>query len=491
MDAQEGPVELDVIIIGAGISGINSAYRIETQAPAGTTYTILEARDRLGGTWDFFKYPGIRSDSDLHTFGFAWRPWKEDRAIADGASIIKYLKESAAETGIDKKIRYRHNVLAADWSSDALKWTFEVEADGQIKTFRSRFMIIGTGYYDYEEPMAANIPGIENFKGTVVHPQLWPEDLDYSNKEMVIIGSGATAVTLLPVIAKTASKVTMLQRSPTYFISIPTNDLISRFSRWALPSSIGLQFLRMRSLFISYMFFYFSRSFPKLARNMLVGSVKKELPPTILADPYFMPTYNPWEQRLCFCPDGDFFEALRSGKADVVTDHIKTVTDGAILLESGLTLKPDIICTATGLKLRIAGGIRVTVDVEVINPAEKFLWKGVMLQDLPNAAFIIGYTNNSWTLGADAAIQLVARLMNSMKRKGQEAAVPRVENPEEIEPRPFLDLNSTYLQKATHLMPKVGGKGQWSPRTNYFLDLNQAKRGNITTGLEFITARGS
>lgn len=354
-------VDYDVIIVGSGISGINSAYRVQTQVP-NATYTILEARGGLGGTWDFFKYPGIRSDSDLHTFGFPWRPWTERRAIADGPSIVRYLKESAEEYGIDKKIQYNHKVISADWSSDTLNWSLEVQHNGETKTMRGRFLILGTGYYNYDEPMESKIPGLERFKGTTVHPQFWPEDLDYSNKKMVIIGSGATAVTLLPVVAKTASHVTMLQRSPSYVLSLPNGDPLGEFYHRFLPLSWAHKLDRYRFLVFGFLFYHFCRFFPNAARGVLAKATKKQLPPSVLFDPHFVPTYNPWDQRLCLCPDGDFYEAMRSGKADVVTGHIKTVTEKGILLESGETITADIICTATGLKLKIAGGMTFTVD---------------------------------------------------------------------------------------------------------------------------------
>lgn len=482
--ATEKVVDYDVIIVGSGISGINSAYRVQTQVP-NATYTILEARGGLGGTWDFFKYPGIRSDSDLHTFGFSWRPWTERRAIADGPSIVRYLKESAEEYGIDKKIQYNHKVISVDWSSDTLNWSLEVQHNGETKTMRGRFLILGTGYYNYDEPMESKIPGLERFKGTTVHPQFWPEDLDYSNKKMVIIGSGATAVTLLPVVAKTASHVTMLQRSPSYVLSLPNGDPLGEFYHRFLPLSWAHKLDRYRFLVFGFLFYHFCRFFPNAARGVLAKATKKQLPSSVLFDPHFVPTYNPWDQRLCLCPDGDFYEAMRSGKADVVTGHIKTVTEKGILLESGETITADIICTATGLKLKIAGGMTFTVDGQKLHVPDKFLWKGIMLQDLPNAAFVLGYTNASWTLGADATAQLVTRLMNHMRKNGFAAAVPRVQNPDGMKSQPVLNLKSTYLQNAASFMPKAGSVGQWRPRSNYFRDMHEAKRGDITTGLEF------
>ncbi|KAF2430049.1 monooxygenase flavin-binding family protein-like protein [Tothia fuscella] len=483
--------DYDVIIIGAGISGLNTAYRIQTQAPPGTTYCILEARSQLGGTWDFFKYPGLRSDSDLQTFGFEWRPWgnlvsEGHAAIVDGGSIVKYLRTCAEETGIDKKIHFEHKVVAADWSSKQLKWTLDVDVNGQQKKFRGGFMVLGTGYYDYDTPLPAVIPGIERFKGQVVHPQFWPQDLDYTNKKMIIIGSGATAITMLPVIAKKASHVTMVQRSPTYIMALPSKDPLGNLIHKILPPSWAFTLNRLKYMMMGYFFFYFCRTFPNAGKKLIAAQTKKQLPPHVPLDPHFVPKYNPWEQRLCICPDGDFYTAIRKGKADVVTGNIKTVTEKGILMESGETLTTDIICTATGLKVHLAGGTKLSVDgIPLIIP-EKFMWKGVMLQDLPNAAFVIGYTNASWTLGADATAHMITRLLNYMAKNGFKAAVPRVEEGEEMESTPMLNLNSTYLQRASGMMPKSGNKGQWRPRTNYFSDMSAARWGDITSGLEFL-----
>lgn len=472
----EEVLDYDVLIVGAGISGINSAYRIQTQLP-GATYAILEARGRLGGTWDFFRYPGVRSDSDLHTFGLPWRPWTEKRAIADGSSIVKYLRDSAEEFGIDKKIRYHHKVAAAHWDSEEQKWTLEVQHDSTTKSVSCRFLILGTGYYDYQEAMKANIPGLENFKGQVIHPQFWPEHVDYKEKNMIIVGSGATAITLLPVIAKMASHVTMLQRSPSYIVSLPTADPLSTLYHRFLPSSWAFKLDRLRFISFSYYFFYFCRWFPNLARRSLAKETQRQLPPSLKLDPHFVPTYNPWDQRMCLCPDGDFYEALRSRKASVATGRIDTVTEKGIRLESGETLEADIICTATGLRLQMAGGMSFFIDGQKLHVPDKFMWKGVMLQDLPNAAFVMGYTNASWTLGADATAQLLTRLMNYMRSNGHKVAIPRLPNPEAMKPLPMLNLNSTYIHNAKDIMPKAGSEGQWRPRSNYFRDIMVAKRG--------------
>ena len=479
------PEEYDVVIIGSGISGINSAQRIKTQAPPGTTYTILESRADMGGTWNFFKYPGIRSDSDLHTFGFPWRPWKSNRTIADGPSIMKYMRECAESEGIDKKIRFNHKVTDAAWDSNKLKWTLTVDVHGQQRTFIARFLILGTGYYDYEEPMKTVIPGLENFKGKVIHPQFWPEDYDYTGKNIGIIGSGATAVTILPVISEKAKNVTLIQRSPSYVLSIPQDDALAGFYRRFLPTVMADKIDRIRHIMEGYILFYLCRAFPNAARKILLWLSQKQLPKHISVDPHFMPSYNPWEQRLCLCPNGDFYKGLRRGNCHIVTGTIKTVTEKGILMNSGETLNFDTIVTATGLKLKLAGGVRFTIDGKSLNVGDKFMWKGVMLQDLPNTAFVVGYTNASWTLGAEATAQMVVRLLGDMKRSGYVAAVPRLNNPENMPSTPMLNLNSTYIKNALTVMPKAGAVGQWKPRSNYISDLREAKRGDLITDLEF------
>ncbi|KAL1963473.1 hypothetical protein VTN77DRAFT_8374 [Rasamsonia byssochlamydoides] len=476
----------DIAIIGAGISGINTAYRVQTNLPS-YSYTILEARGAIGGTWDLFRYPGIRSDSDLYTFGFAWHPWTKDNPIADGPSISKYMRDTAAKYGIDRHIRFHHRLIAADWSSDKRLWTLTVDADGQTRYFHARFVVFGTGYYDYNEPLPAVIPGLETFKGRTVHPQFWPEDLDYTDKKVVVIGSGATAVTLVPELAKKASRVTMLQRSPSYIMALP-NESRSWFS-WLLPSIIQHKLKRLGWILTSRLLFLFCQTFPNVARWALRRRAMRLLPANIPHDPHFKPRYNPWDQRLCICPDGDFFRALRSGRADVKTDTIRTVTEHGIDLDSGETLDADIIVTATGLKLLIAGGAKVVVDGEKIDISEKYIWNSVMLQDVPNAAFVIGYTNASWTLGADATALLVCRLLKYMARRNIVAAIPRVDDPAKLQPRKLLNLSSTYIATAEKSLPKAANTRPWLPRDNYISDLFTALFGRLDTGLELV--RGS
>jgi cation diffusion facilitator CzcD-associated flavoprotein CzcO len=485
---QRQTADFDVVIVGAGISGINAGYRVQTEFP-GHSYTIIETRNAIGGTWDLFRYPGIRSDSDLHTFGFPWRPWTDRKAIADGTSIRNYIRESAEKFGIDKKIRFHHKLLAGDWSSDEQNWSLTVDADGEEQIYKARFVILSTGYYDYDEPLKATIPGIDNFKGITIHPQFWPEDLDYTGKKMVIIGSGATSITLFPVLAEKAEKVTMLQRSPTYILALPSVDPTGDLIRKVLPGWMAHRIVRWKFLVLPFLFFKFCRAFPNAARKVIRANAEKQLPKSMPHDPNFNPSYNPWEQRLCVCPDGDFFKALRERNSDIVTDTIKNVTATGIETESGKTIEADVIITATGLKMRLAGGAKMSVDGVHVNFSEKYLWKGVMLQDLPNAAVVIGYTNASWTLGADATAQLVCRLMKYMESKRLTSAVPRVKNGEKLKAQPVLNLNSTYIEKAKGQLPKAGDSGPWQPRANYLTDHWVASHGNLTTGLDF-TASG-
>ena len=476
--------DFDVVIVGAGISGVNAAYRIQTELPD-ASYIILEARGGMGGTWDLFKYPGIRSDSDLHTFGFPWRPWTGKNAIVDGISIRDYIRESAAVNGIDRKVLYHHKAISGNWSTDQQAWSLLVDADREKRYFHGRFVIFSTGYYDYEEALPSLVPGIDNFKGTAIHPQFWPEDLDYKDKKIAVIGSGATAVTLVPVLAEEASQVTMVQRSPTYILSRPRSDPMGEWMKKFLPSWIAYRLIRLKFLVLPFLFFKFCRQYPTAARRIIKNATVKQLPSDIPHDPNFEPKYNPWEQRLCMCPDGDFYKSLNAGNVNIVTGTIETVTEHGIQMQSGEILDPDIIITATGLKILIAGGIKFSIDNEHIDITKKFLWKGIMLQDLPNAATVIGYTNASWTLGADATAVHVCRLLKYMKENGHTMVVPRLHDPSSVKPVSPLNLNSTYVEKGKGSMPKAGDTAPWLPRSTYFTDLWEAKFGNIHDQLEF------
>lgn len=473
----------DVIIVGAGISGINAAYRVQSELP-GYSYALLEARDAIGGTWDLFRYPGIRSDSDLFTFGFSWQPWNQDNPIAEGGSISKYMRETAKLHGIDSHILLRHSLNSADWSTSDNTWSLSVDHDGQEKNYTARFIIFGTGYYDYKTPLQTSIPGLDNFEGQTIHPQFWPENLDYNDKKVVIIGSGATAVTLLPKMAEKANRVTMLQRSPTYILSLPnrnTNPLA-----WFLPRSWFRKFQRISWIITSRIFFLFCQKFPAFARLILRLSVSRQLPKHVPHDPHFQPKYNPWDQRLCVCPDGDFFKSLHTGRAEVKTDTIDSVTEKGIKLNSGDELSADIIITATGLRLQIAGGAAISVDGKKIDISEKYLWNGVMLQDVPNASFVIGYTNASWTLGADATALFITRLLKNLENRKMVAAIPSMKDSSNLQQRPLLNLNSTYVSVASKDLPKAADRGPWQPRDNYLSDYMFSQYGKLDQELQLV-----
>lgn len=475
--------DFDVVIIGAGISGINSAYRIQSNFP-NYKYCILEARDTIGGTWDLFKYPGIRSDSDLFTFGFQWYPWDRNNPIATGESILEYLGEASSKFGIDQNIRFKTKLQHASWSTEYQEWTLSVQKGEKHTSISARFVIFGTGYYDYSTPLQAHIPGLDNFAGQVIHPQFWPEKLDYTDKKIVVIGSGATAVTLIPKLAEKAKLATMLQRSPTYIVALP-NRSTSSIVDYIVPRAMALQLKRMRWIITSRLFFLFCRSFPGGARWLFRKGTLRLLPTNMSFDPHFNPTYNPWTQRLCVCPDGDFYKALHTGHADVVTGTIKTVTPAGIQLNSGTFLDADIIVTATGLKLQLAGGATVDVDGKPLSPADKFIWRGSMLQDVPNASFVMGYTNASWTLGADATATMIVRLLQTLEQKESTSVVARVQNPESLETTPLLNLDSTYLKSATNIMPKAATTGAFAARSNYLADDFSARYGNLES-LEWV-----
>ncbi|KAL2692487.1 hypothetical protein Neosp_002897 [[Neocosmospora] mangrovei] len=472
----------DVVIVGAGLSGINAAHHIQEKLP-NLTYTILEGRESLGGTWDLFRYPGIRSDTDLHSFGFGWFPWVEKRAIADGASIVRYLRDAAEKEGIDRHMQFKRRVVSANWDSADQSWSLVVETSpGETLEYQARFLILGTGYYDYNEPRKPDIPGLDSFDGQVIHPQFWPEELDYADKEIVIVGSGATAITLLPNLASKAKHVTMLQRSPTYILSIDNSTGNSWFHRM-LPELWSFKLSRWVFIWTTAMIFYLCRAFPHAARSKLQRWVGEQLPAHVPMDPHFTPLYRPWDQRLCFSPNGDFFKAIREDNANVVTDRISQVKGDAVVLSSGRELKADIIVTATGLKLKVGSDIKITVDGELIHLSEKVAWRASMLSDVPNLAIMIGYVNASWTLGADVTAHLICRLLSHLQKKEKTSAVPRF--PSNVQPRPLWDLDATYVKQAEKSMPKCGDSGPWKGRTNYFYDLWRAKHAGITDGLEF------
>ena len=488
--------DYDFIIIGAGASGINAAHKVQTEFPD-ARYVVLEARDTIGGTWNFFKYPGLRSDSYLTSFGFRWRPWSEEREIAEGARIQRYLEDSAAHAGIDKHIQFNHRVVSADWSSDQNTWTVEVDVHGgeDKKMLKSTFVLVCSGYYDYETPLQAEIPGLSNFKGTVVHPQFWPDDLDYSGKRVVIIGSGATAVTILPVMAKTAAKVTMLQRSPTYVVPLPSVPGHIFAVRRFLPKRLADPLNFWKDVIFQSLVRMFCLTFPNFARKIFIKTMARELKGSgIPVDPHFTPQYFPWDQRLCVCPDSDFYDALRGGNCDVITDHIDTVTESGIKTRGGETIDADIIVTATGLRLLVLGGVSCTVDGQPFEMREKFAWRNFMLEGVPNMAMVIGYTNMSWTLGSDACLRVLMRIIHHTKKIGAVAFRPVVQNREALKAEPIIGMKSTYFLVAHDRMPRKGHVDPWDERKGFISDSLLAKFGTIATitkGLSFTMGLGN
>lgn len=472
----------DVLVVGAGLSGISAGVHLRTTCPK-KTFAILESRDAIGGTWDLFRYPGIRSDSDMHTLGYSFRPWKEEKAIADGPSILEYVRSTAKDYGIDREIRFGHRVVRAAFSSDTARWTVEVERkDGETQKLSCQFLFVCSGYYDYEEGYTPKFPGIERFGGRVVHPQKWTPDVEYAGKRVIVIGSGATAVTLVPALAEKAAHVTMLQRSPTYIVSRPAVDAIATRLRKRLPEKVAYGLTRWKNVAMALAFYQVCRKFPARAKKAMVGEVQKALGQTVDVATHFTPTYNPWDQRVCLVPDGDLFEPLRSGKAEVVTDQIETFTEKGILLRSGRTLEADLIVTATGLKLLFIGGMKLTVDGHEVEPSKAMNYKGAMLSDVPNMAVTFGYTNASWTLKCDLTCELVCRLLTLMDQKGYRICVPRLTDPE-VQEEPLLDFSSGYVQRALSELPKQGSKAPWRVHQNYALDLMTLRHGPLEDGV--------
>lgn len=470
----------DVLIVGAGISGIGAAYHLHERCP-GRTYAILENRERIGGTWDLFRYPGIRSDSDMHTLGFRFKPWEARRAIADGDSILEYLEETATEGQIHEHIRFGHHVDRASWSSDDARWTVEATRAGETVRLTCNFLFMCSGYYDYEGGYAPRFEGQDRFRGTIVHPQQWPEDLDYAGKRVVVIGSGATAVTLVPAMADTAAHVTMLQRTPTYILSLPWEDAIANALKERLPPKVAYAATRWKNVMMGMLIFTLSRRAPERMRKLIVESARKQLGDDYPVEKHFNPPYSPWDQRLCLAPDGDFFQAIREGKASVVTDHIDTFTETGIRTRSGEELEADVIVTATGLKLKFLGGVEVSVDGEQIVPSEHMTYKAMMLSDVPNLALTFGYTNASWTLKADLTSEYVCRLLNHMEAHGYRACTPRSDpSMPEI---PFLDFTSGYVQRGLPYLPRQGERPPWRVKQNYFFDMFYLRHGPLDDGV--------
>jgi cation diffusion facilitator CzcD-associated flavoprotein CzcO len=472
-----GGTEVDVLIVGAGISGISAAYHVQTYCP-NKSYAILEARETLGGTWDLFRYPGIRSDSDMYTLGYWFRPWTKSKAIADGASILQYVRETAEAFGIDKKIRYRQKVESARWSSETSRWSVGVRdgASGGLKTYVCQFLFVCAGYYDYDQGYTPELPGKEKFKGRIVHPQKWTNDIDYANKRVVVIGSGATAVTLVPSLAEKAAHVTMLQRSPTYIVSLPEKDPIANWLRSKLSTETAYAATRWKNVLLGMAFYAYCRRFPERAKKLIIGQVERNLRGRVDLE-HFTPKYNPWDQRLCLVPDGDLFRAFQSGKASVVTDTIETFTENGIRLKSGPELEADLIVTATGLKLKFLGGLALDIDGQCIEPSSLMAYKGIMFSEVPNLAIAIGYTNASWTLKCDLTSMYVARLLNHMDDRGYTQVRPKRDA--NVQEEPLLGLQSGYVQRSLDQFPRQGSVKPWKLYQNYVLDRMMLKRAKI------------
>jgi len=476
---------VDVVIIGAGLSGIGAARQLQDKCP-GKSFAILEGRDTIGGTWDLFRYPGIRSDSDMYTMGYDSKPWLEPKAIADGPSILSYVKEAASERGLDQHIRFGHAVKSAAWSSADAKWTLNAEtSSGEARQISCTVLFVCSGYYNYANGYSPEFAGIDKFDGTVVHPQHWPQDLDYSGKRVVIIGSGATAMTLVPAMAKTAAKVTMLQRSPTYVVSMPAIDPMAKLINAVLPQKLAYKLIRWKNVQFQRYVYGQTRKNPEKVKRRLLGLLRKQLGADYDIDKHFTPSYNPWDQRLCLVPDADLFEAIRSGQAEVATDEISQITETGIALKSGEFLDADIIVTATGLELEVLGGAQYTVDGEPVTFPETFSYKGMMFSGVPNLIYTIGYINASWTLRSELVAEFVCRLVNRMSELGTRRCVPRLRDQDKGMPEynMIADFSPGYMQRGMHLFPKQGDRDPWRNTQNYTLDKEIIRNGALEDGV--------
>jgi len=485
--------QFDILVIGGGVSGINTSYRLQQTLPD-STFAVLESRHEIGGTWSQFNYPGIRSDSDLHTFGFPFNPWKSSNTIASGESIRKYMDETVEKFRLAKYFRFNHKVMSADWRPEEQKWRLEVDIrnghdpQSRREIFWTKFLIMGTGYYSYDKPADAKIPGLGQFQGQTVHPQFWPKDIDLKDKKVIVIGSGATAITLMPALVNEGVKhITQLQRSPSYVLNVPQQKPEDRtwFQKWA-PQWLVDKWARFRNILGPIILYNFCIHFPLRAQRFIRSAARKQLPSNFELDPHLKPGYSPWQQRMCYSPDGDYFECFKSGRADIVTDTIRTVTPDGIELDSGKKLDADIIITATGLRLQFFGGITLTVNGTKVDVPNQYLWRMAMLTSVPNFGNIIGYWNHSWTLGSDCSARLFARIIKKMAKDGYTSATPTISqkdrNMGDVLASP---LSSTYVKSGMSIMPKCSVRQPWRPRPNYFLDRWRAERCDLNDGIKY------
>ena len=485
--------DIDVLIVGAGLSGIGAAVHLRRNCPD-RSFALLERRQAIGGTWDIFRYPGIRSDSDMHTLGYSFKPWREAKAIADGPSIRNYVRETAAEYNIEQLIRYGHKVVSADWDSSTSRWTVEAQLeDGTTTRIQANFLLMCSGYYSYDRGHMPEFPGQASFNGPIICPQFWPEDLDYRGKNVVVIGSGATAMTLVPSMARDGAQVTMLQRSPTYVVSRPSRDRIANFLRKVLPDRWAYAITRFKNTTMQQLLYRRTRTAPEKVRDRLLGWVRDELGPDYDVEKHFTPSYNPWDQRLCLVPDSDLFQVLRDGSARIVTDHIATFNERGILLESGEQLDADIIVSATGLELVVMGDARFSVDGEPVDFSRKWTYKGLMASDVPNMVVTFGYINASWTLRADLTHEWVCRVLNHMRDTGTTQVTPRL--PPALADMPSRlwidDFSPGYMERVMHLFPRQGDREPWINPQDYRKDRKMFRRGELEDGaLQFTTAPG-
>ena len=483
--ASEGPgcTSFDVIVVGAGLSGIAAGHYLQTLCP-GLSYVILEGRQAIGGTWDLFRYPGVRSDSDMSTLGYSFRPWQSDASFAPGPAIREYVADTAREEGIDRHIRFGHRVAAADWDSAQARWTVSGSAgDSGALHLTCRFLFFCSGYYDFEQGHQPEWPGRAAFTGRIVHPQHWPAGLDCANQQVVIIGSGATAVTLVPELAATAAHVTLLQRSPSYIVALPGRDRIGAALRRVLPHGLAYRLVRWKNILLAAAFFQYSRHWPKRARALLLKAARRLLGPAFDVDRHLSPSYDPWDQRLCIAPDADIFTALRAGKASIVTDSVEHFTPTGIRLASGAELPADIVVSATGLNLKLMGGAQIRVDGEPVDGPQLLVYRGVMYSGVPNLAVATGYTNASWTLKCELAARYVCRLLNHMQARGLDTCVPVADANALAGTQPMLNLSSGYVQRAAGLLPRQGARPPWRMYQNYLRDLLSLRFSPLADGV--------